>query len=79
VIVYDTQRVDVYPGHLLFGCPMETGFVLGPHSTAQATGTWDQTVVSVGSPTATTQQAPPGRYRLVVNGAVGVPVTLVPG
>jgi hypothetical protein len=77
VTVYNARRVDVYPGHALFGCPMETGFVLAAHSTAQATASWDQTIFVGSRPTSA--HARPGRYRLVVDGAVGVPVILAPG
>jgi hypothetical protein len=67
----------VYPGPVSYPCSAEFGFQLAPHSSASTTGSWNKTEVP-GSPTAT-QQAPPGTYRLVVGGAVTVPVSLAPG
>ena len=77
VVVRNPRGLDVYPGPVAYSCPAEFGFRLGPYSTAETTGSWNQTDV-LGSP-ATTQQAPPGTYRLVVGGAVTVPVALAPG
>jgi hypothetical protein len=74
VIVYNAEAVDVYPAHLAFDCPLETGFVLAPHSTARTTTSWNQAAY-VG-PRSTPEHAPPGRYHLEVDGAVGVPFTL---
>ena len=83
--------VAVYPGPQVFFCPQESGFRLGPHSSAQATAYWNQTAyvetgtgagtgTGTGTGTQTTakpQHAAPGTYRLTVDGAVSVPVTLV--
>ena len=77
VVVRNTSGVNVYPSPVIPSCPAELGFRLGPHSSAATTGSWDQTEY-LGRPV-TTQQAPPGTYRLVVGGAVTVPITLSPG
>jgi hypothetical protein len=73
----------IFPGPIAYHCPLEVGFQLGPHSSATAVGTWDQSESlpqnSPGLPRATVQHAPPGTYRLVVDGAVAVPVTLSKG
>jgi hypothetical protein len=66
-----------------YHCPLEVGFRLDPHSTATAVGTWDQSeslpLNSPGLPRAKVQHAQPGTYRVVVGGAVAIPVTLVKG
>jgi hypothetical protein len=89
LIVRSTHGRTVYPGPAVFFCPEETGFQLAPHSTAQATASWSQTAyVGTGTGTDTgtgtgtaakPQQAPPGPYRLTVDGVVTVPVTLISG
>ncbi|HEY5386185.1 MAG TPA: hypothetical protein VIJ56_13195 [Acidimicrobiales bacterium] len=87
LIVRSTHGRTVYPGPAVFFCPEETGFQLAPHSTAQATASWSQTAyVGTGTGTgagagtaARPQQAPPGPYRLTVDGVVTVPVTLISG
>ena len=95
LVVRSTHGRTVYPGPGVVFCPEETGFQLAPHSTAQATATWSQTAsiatgvgTGTGPGTATgtgagtaakAQQAPPGLYRLTVDGAVTVPVTLISG
>jgi hypothetical protein len=85
LIVRSTHGRTVYPGPAVFFCPEETGFQLAPHSTAQATASWSQTAyVGPGTGTgagaaAKPQQAPPGPYRLTVDGVVTVPVTLISG
>jgi hypothetical protein len=79
--------VDVYPGPQIFMCPAFAGLYIAPHATVTATGTWSGTeyvAVPGGSPitcppcrgTASPQTAPPGAYKLVVDNAVGVPITL---
>jgi hypothetical protein len=77
VVVRNARGVNVYPSPVSPSCPADLGLRLGPHRSASTTGSWDQTEY-LGRP-ATTQQAPPGTYRLVVGGAVTVPVTLAPG
>jgi hypothetical protein len=85
LIVRSTHGRTVYPGPAVFHCPEETGFQLASHSTAQTTASWSQTayvVTGTGTGTATAakpQQAPPGPYRLTVDGVVTVPVTLISG
>ncbi len=50
----------VYPGPVVFHCPEETGFQLAPHSSVQATASWNQTAdVGTGTAGAEPQQAPP--------------------
>jgi hypothetical protein len=66
----------VYPGSQVFFCPDEAGFRLGPHSTAQATTRWNQVAYTGTGPSPTAQHAPPGTYRLTVDRAVTVPVSL---
>jgi hypothetical protein len=75
--VRNSRGIGVFPGPAIFGCPEESGFRLGAHSTAQVTTSWTQ-VAYVGSPP-TAGQAPPGTYHLVIDHAVTVPVTLTPG
>jgi hypothetical protein len=78
VVVRNARGVKVYPSPIAPSCPAELGLLLGPHSSASTTGSWDQTEY-LGRPP-TTRQAPPGTYRLAVGpGAVTVPVTLAPG
>jgi hypothetical protein len=85
LIVRSTHGRTVYPGPAVFFCPEESGFQLAPHSTAKATATWSQTAyVSTGTGRGTgtaakPQQAPPGPYRVTVDGVVTAPVTLVSG
>jgi hypothetical protein len=80
LVVHNARGVSVYPGPATYFCPKEVGFRLGPRSTAQATGYWNQSEL-LGTTTAPAkpQHAPPGTYRLVVGRAVTVPVTLAPG
>jgi hypothetical protein len=81
--VRNESGVAVYPGPLDFFCPEESGFRLGPHSSSQATAYWNQTAyvgtgTGTGSQTTAKQQhAAPGTYRLTVDGAVSVPVSLI--
>ncbi len=75
--VRNARGVAVYPGPIYYNCPFLTSFQLGPHATARATGTWTQSELL--GPGATPRHAPPGTYRLVVDRAVAVPVTLAPG
>ena len=79
-VVSNAAGVDVSPGPLSYFCPDDSGFRLGPDSTATTTGSWDQmeTVGSEGQ-SGTARQAPPGHYLVTVDRAVSVPVTLVPG
>ena len=89
LMVTTTAGREVYPGPLAYFCPAQAGFRLGPDTTATAAGNWNQTAVVSGGPgssgsgswatSGSTAHAPPGHYRLVVDGAVSVPVTLVPG
>jgi hypothetical protein len=89
LIVRSTHGRTVYPGPGVVFCPEETGFQLAPHSTAQTTASWSQTAyvgagTGAGTGTATgtaakPQPAPPGPYRLTVDGYVTVPVTLISG
>ena len=74
LIVRTNRGVEVYPGPGVFHCPLESGFRLGPRSTAEAIGSWSQAVY-LGS-ALKPQHAHEGTYRLVVDGAVAVPVTL---
>lgn len=78
--IRNATGVDVYPGPVVYFCPNETGVRLGPHSSASSTETWNQSEAlgSSGQP-AKVQHAPPGAYRLTVDRAVTVPVTLTPG
>jgi hypothetical protein len=78
--VRTTKGPTVYPGPAVLHCPEESGFQLAPHSTAQATASWSQTAY-IGTGTgsgnaAKPQQAPPGPYRITVDGVVTVAVTL---
>jgi hypothetical protein len=76
LVVRNRRGLEVYPGPVVFHCPVETGFRLGPHSTTHTTATWDE-AADVGSESGPALQlAPPGIYRLSVDGAVTVPVTL---
>lgn len=77
--VRNARGVDVYPGPAVFNCPEETGFQLGPHSQAQTTGSWSQAAY-LGSPSdPQPKQASPGSYRLTVDQAVTVPLSLTSG
>ena len=60
-----------------YGCTEEVAFSLGPHSSAQATGSWNR-IEALGAPPSYVR-APDGRYRLTVDQAVTVPLTLAPG
>ncbi len=82
-VVRNARGVNVYPGSVGESCPAEFGFRLGPHSSTSTTGSWNQTDFQghgqgQASPTPS-MQAPPGTYWLVVDQAVTLPVTLVPG
>jgi hypothetical protein len=79
LIVRSTHGRTVYPTPAVFHCPEESGFGLAPHSTAQATAGWSQTAYVGTGTAAKPQQAPPGPYRLTVDGLVTVPVTLISG
>jgi hypothetical protein len=84
LIVSDALGVNVYPGPVAYSCPDEVGLRLGPHSTTTTTttttGSWNQSeTIGSGEAPATVQHAPPGKYRLAVDQAVSVPVTLAPG
>jgi hypothetical protein len=79
MVVRSSRGVDLYPGPAVFHCPEETGFQLGPHSTAQTTAYWSQVAYLGPSSDLRTRQAPPGTYRVTVDQAVSVPVTLAPG
>jgi hypothetical protein len=82
VTIRNSESTPVYPGPAVFFCPNEAGFRLGPHSTAQTTAYWNQ-VAYLGRDEPQTQpqsqHASPGSYRLTVDGAVTVPITLTPG
>jgi hypothetical protein len=69
--------VDVYPGPLTYFCTDEAGLRLGPHSTAQVAAHWSQAAY-LGTPPKP-QHAPPGTYRLTIDGAVTVPIVLTSG
>lgn len=78
--VHNSRGVSVYPGPATYFCPDERGFRLGPRSSAQATGYWNQSeLLGTAAAPAKPQHAPPGTYQLVVDRAVTVPVTLAPG
>jgi hypothetical protein len=82
LIVSDALGVNVYPGPVAYSCPDEVGLRLGPHSTTTTTttGSWNQSeTIGSGEAPATVHHAPPGEYRLAVDQAVSVPVTLAPG
>ena len=80
LVVSNALGVNVYPGPVAYSCPDEVGLRLGPHSTATTTGSWNQSeAIGSGESPATVQHAPPGNYRLAVDQAVSVPVTLAPG
>jgi DMSO/TMAO reductase YedYZ molybdopterin-dependent catalytic subunit len=79
LIVRSTHGRTVYPGPAVFFCPEESGFQLAPHSSAQATASWSQTAYVGTGTAAKPQQAPPGPYRLTVDGVVTVPLTLTSG
>jgi hypothetical protein len=75
--VRNDHGLAVYPGPVASFCPDEAGFRLGPHSTARATASWSQ-AASLGNPPEP-RHAPPGTYRLTVDRAVTVPVTVASG
>jgi hypothetical protein len=77
--VSTTGGVPVYPGTQIFFCPEATGFRLGPHSTAQATGSWGQEDSSGPGNPPKTEHAPAATYRLTVDRVVTVPITLASG
>jgi hypothetical protein len=79
LVVRNRRGGDVYPGPATFHCPEETGFQLGPNSTAKATASWSQVSYLGSESSPALEQASPGTYRLLVDGAVTVPVTLTPG
>jgi hypothetical protein len=79
LVVRNHAGVEVYPGPTVFHCPMETGFQLGPHSTARATATWSEAADIEFDSGQAPKPAPPGIYRLSVDRAVTVPVTLTSG
>lgn len=83
LVVRTASGAAIFPGPVAYHCPLEVGFRLDPHSTATAVGTWDQTESlpqkSPGVPRATVRHAPPGAYRLVVDGVAAVPVVLARG
>jgi hypothetical protein len=78
--VHNALGVAVYPGPVVYHCPEETGFQLAPHSTAQATASWNQAAAPVSSASQVKapplEQAPVGTYRITIGGAVTVPITL---
>ncbi|HEX4127688.1 MAG TPA: hypothetical protein VHX67_08950 [Acidimicrobiales bacterium] len=76
LVVHNDRGLEVYPGPGVFHCPEETGFQLGPHATAETTATWSQAVYLGRQSEAVPGHAPPGTYRLLLGGAVTVPVTL---
>ncbi|MFZ0250447.1 MAG: hypothetical protein WAL61_10930 [Acidimicrobiales bacterium] len=76
LVVRNSTGVEVYPGPAVFHCPAEMGFQLGPHSTARATATWSEAADVGLESNSAPQLAPPGMYRLSVDGVVTVPVTL---
>jgi hypothetical protein len=71
--------VAVYPGTQIFFCPEATGFRLGPHSTAQATGYWTQQAYLGHATPPKAEHAPAATYRLTVDRVVTVPITLTSG
>jgi len=75
--VSSANGVNVYPGPVASSCGTGAGFRLGPHSSATTTGSWNQSDV-FGSP-AQVRHAPPGTYRLRVDRAVTLPLTLTSG
>jgi hypothetical protein len=64
VVVYSAEGTNVYPGPVAYGCPMILGPSVGPGQTIVTTGTWPS-----GS-------RGPGRYRLVIDGKVTVPIVV---
>ncbi|HEX4433462.1 MAG TPA: hypothetical protein VH012_01440 [Acidimicrobiales bacterium] len=77
--VRNAQGVSVYPGGQIFFCPEQTGLRLGPHSTLRALAYWNQVAYVGPGPSPKSHHAPPGTYRLVVDRAVSIPVTLTSG
>jgi hypothetical protein len=69
---------NVYPGPLVFSCPMFVGVHLGPHASVTGEGSWVGYEAIPGGPhdTVQWQKAPPGQYRVTVAGAVSVPFSL---
>jgi hypothetical protein len=77
--VRNARGVNVYPGRQIFFCPEETGLRLGPHSTLRAQAYWNQAAYPGSGPSPKSHHAPPGTYRLVVDRAVPISVTLTSG
>jgi hypothetical protein len=65
----------VFPGSGGISCPLLLGPALFGHATLRMSGTWDRVEGGL-RPARIPTRAPPGRYRLVVGGVVGVPFTL---
>jgi hypothetical protein len=67
------------PGTQIFFCPEATGFRLGPHSTAQATGYWTQQAYLGPATPPKAEHALAATDRLTVDRVVTVPITLTSG
>jgi hypothetical protein len=81
VVVDNAHGLDVYPGPEAISCPAYLGPVLAAHGTLAASGTWDQSegpLIGGRLHSHVIRHAPPGRYRIMIGGAVSVAVTLVP-
>jgi hypothetical protein len=68
--------VVVYPGKQIYFCPNAAGFRIGPHSTAQATGSWPQVAYFGPGAPPKARHAAAGRYHITVDRAVTILVTL---
>lgn len=79
-VISNHAGLDVYPGKLVFFCPQYLGVHLGAHATIGGEGTWNgYEALSDGLQSHGTvqwQQAPPGRYHVIVDNAVSVPFQL---
>jgi hypothetical protein len=73
--IRNTHGAQVFPDTGAIACPMMIGQALAPHATLRFSGTWDRVEGGL-RPTRIPRPAPPGRYRLVIDGVVSLPFTL---
>lgn len=75
VTVRNARGAQVFPTTGNLACPVLMGPSLAAHATLRTSGTWDR-VEGALRPARIPAPAPPGRYRLVVDGVLSVPFTL---
>jgi hypothetical protein len=70
--VFNRQGMDIWPGPVAYSCPMIGLTHLAPGADVVATGSWPKSTVTRDS----NGPAPAGRYRLVVDRAISLPISL---